>query len=74
MAQAGTCAVDSPVVYDLISVRAGLVRFVDRMTALLVIGSRPRGRTLRALVGSHTARIVHDVEMPALVVPLDART
>ena len=74
VAQAGTCAVDTQVVYDPISVRAGLVRFVDRMAALLVTGSHRRGRPLRALVGSHTARIVHDVEVPALVVPLDART
>jgi nucleotide-binding universal stress UspA family protein len=73
-AQVGACAVDSQVVYEPISVRAGLVRFVDRMAALLVIGSRRRGgRTLRALVGSHAVRIVHDVEVPALVVPLDTR-
>jgi nucleotide-binding universal stress UspA family protein len=74
VARPGTLAVDTQVVYDPISVRAGLVRFVDRMAALLVTGSHRRGRPLRALVGSHAARIVHDVEVPALVVPLDART
>ena len=30
-------------------------------------------RPLRALVGSHAARIVHDIEVPALVVPLGGR-
>jgi nucleotide-binding universal stress UspA family protein len=73
VARPGTLAVDTQVVYDPISVRAGLVRFVDRMAALLVTGSHRRGRPLRALVGSHAARIVHDVEVPTLVVPLDTR-
>jgi nucleotide-binding universal stress UspA family protein len=74
LAQAGTHAVDTQVVYDPISVRGGVVRLVDRTVALLVTGSHRRGRPLHALVGSHAARIVHDVEVPALVVPLDART
>jgi nucleotide-binding universal stress UspA family protein len=41
---------------------------------LLVVGSHRRTRPLRALFGSHTPRIVHDIEVPALVVPLDAGT
>jgi nucleotide-binding universal stress UspA family protein len=69
--------VDSPVgpvktavVYDPISVRSGLMRLIDRTAGLLVTGARGRIRPLRALVGSHAARIVHDIEVPALVVPL----
>lgn len=64
--------VDIGVVYDPISVCGGGVRLVDRTAALLVIGSHRRTRPLRALVGSHAARVVHDVEVPALVVPLHA--
>jgi nucleotide-binding universal stress UspA family protein len=48
------------------------VRLVDRTAALLAIGSHRRTRPLRALLGNHAARVVHDVEVPALVVPLDA--
>jgi nucleotide-binding universal stress UspA family protein len=66
------CAVDTRVVYDPISVRSGLVRLVDRTAALLAIGSHRRTRPRRALLGNHAARVVHDVEVPALVVPLDA--
>ena len=66
-------AVDSLVVYDPISVRGGLVRLLDRTAGLLVAGSHRRTRPLRALVGSHAARIVHDIEVPALVVPLGGR-
>jgi nucleotide-binding universal stress UspA family protein len=63
-------AADGVVVYDPISVRGGLVRHVDRTAALLVTGAHRRTRPRRALVGSRTARIVHDLEIPALVVPL----
>jgi nucleotide-binding universal stress UspA family protein len=66
------CAADGVVVYDPISVRAGLVRHVDRTAALLVTGAHRRTRPLRALVGSHTARVVHDIEVPVLAVPLGA--
>jgi len=69
-----SCTIDSRVAYDPISVRDGLVRLVDRTAALLVVGWHRRTRLLRALLGSHTARIVHDIEVPALVVPLDAGT
>jgi nucleotide-binding universal stress UspA family protein len=71
VARLGTL-VDTQVVYDPISVRGGLVGFVDRMAALLVTGSHRRGPRC-GLVGSHAARIVHDVEVPALVVPLGGR-
>ena len=67
-------AVDSLVVYDPISVRGGLVRLLDRTAGLLVAGSHRRTLSAtRALVGSHAARIVHDIEVPALVVPLGGR-
>lgn len=69
-APAGT-HVDARVVYDPVSVRDGVVRLVDRTTALLVLGTHRRARPLRAVLGSHAARIVHDLEVPALVVPLD---
>ena len=69
-AGASAPAVDSLVVYDPISVRGGLVRMLDRTAGLLVAGAHRRTRPMRALVGSHVARIVHDIEVPALVVPL----
>jgi nucleotide-binding universal stress UspA family protein len=64
------CTVDPRVVYDPIGVRDRVVQFVDRTTALLVLGTHRRARPMRALRGSHAARVVHDVEVPALVVPL----
>lgn len=67
---AGTVAT-TRVIYDPINVRDGLVRLVDRTAALLVMGAHRRTRPLRALFGSHAARVVHDVAVPALVVPLD---
>ena len=69
-AHAGTVAT-TRVIYDPINVRDGLVRLVDRTAALLVMGAHRRTRPLRALFGSHAARVVHDVAVPALVVPLD---
>jgi len=66
------CTVDTRVVCDPVSVRDGLVHLVDRTVALLVLGTHRRSRRMRALVGSHAARVVHDIEVPALVVPLDA--
>jgi nucleotide-binding universal stress UspA family protein len=66
------CPVETRVAYDPLSVRSGLVDLVDRTAAWLVVGSHRRTRPLRALLGSHAARVVHDVEVPALVVPLDA--
>jgi nucleotide-binding universal stress UspA family protein len=64
------CAVESLVVHDPISVRGGLLRLIDRTAGMLVIGAHRHTRPLRALVGSHAARIVHDIEVPAVVVPL----
>jgi nucleotide-binding universal stress UspA family protein len=65
------CAVETSVAHDPFGVRSGLVRLVDRTAGLLVAGTRRRARPMRALVGSHAARIVHDLEVPVLVVPLD---
>ena len=65
-------AVDTRVVYDPISVRDAVVQLVDRTAALLVLGTHRRTRPMRALHGSHAARAVHEVEVPALVVPQDA--
>jgi nucleotide-binding universal stress UspA family protein len=60
------------VVHDLAGVRHGLVRLLDRTAALLVAGAHRRTLPLRALVGSHTARILRDITVPALLVPLGA--
>ncbi len=64
------CDVSTRVVYDPISVHGGLVRAVDRTSALVVLGAHRHGPVHRAALGSHPARIVHDLEIPALVVPL----
>jgi nucleotide-binding universal stress UspA family protein len=57
------------VIYDPVSVRDGLVPFLDRTTALVVVGSRHRPGLGRMVLGSHAVRIVHDAAVPALVVP-----
>jgi nucleotide-binding universal stress UspA family protein len=72
VAEAGI-SVDTRVVYDPISVRGGLLRLVDRTAALLVIGWHRHTRPHRALLGSHATRVVHDAEVPTLVIPLGAR-
>jgi nucleotide-binding universal stress UspA family protein len=41
----------------------------EREAALLVVGSRGRGGAASALVGSVSAGLVHNVDMPTLVVP-----
>lgn len=61
------------VAYDPVSVRDGLVDLVGDTGALVVLGTHHRSRPARTLRGSHAARIVHDVRVPALLVPLDAR-
>jgi nucleotide-binding universal stress UspA family protein len=65
---------DARVVHDPVSVRDGLVRLVDRTTALLVMGSHRRVRPLRAVLGREAARVVHGCQAPVLVVPLRAGT
>jgi nucleotide-binding universal stress UspA family protein len=60
------------VAYDPINVRHGLIRILDRTAALVVLGSQRRTVPVRLLLGRHAARIVHDVAVPAVVVPLDA--
>ncbi len=61
-------AVAPRVIYDPVSVRDGLVPFLDRTAALVVLGSRPG--LGRMVLGGHMVRIVHDAAVPALVVPL----
>jgi nucleotide-binding universal stress UspA family protein len=63
---------DTRVVDDPASVRDGLLRLVDRTTALLVMGSHRRVRPLRAVLGRESARVVRGCEVPVLVVPLPA--
>jgi len=64
------CEVATRVEYEPISVRHGLVRAADRTTALLVLGAHRRSWALRAVHGCEAARVVHDAEVPVLVVPL----
>lgn len=66
---AGT-AVVSQVARDPFSVREGLVPLLDRTAALVVLGSRHRAGEAQTVLGSHAARIVHDLSIPALAVPL----
>jgi nucleotide-binding universal stress UspA family protein len=63
-------AVAARAIYDPISVCDGLVPFLDRTAALVVVGSRHRQGLGRMVLGSHSVRIVHDAAVPALVVPL----
>jgi nucleotide-binding universal stress UspA family protein len=51
-------------------VRDGLVPFLDRTAALVVVGSRHREGLGRMVLGSHSVHIVHDATVPALVVPV----
>jgi nucleotide-binding universal stress UspA family protein len=62
--------VDTRVVEDAIDVRDGLVRLLDRTSALVVLGSQVRRGSGPMAPGSHSARIVRDVAVPALVVPI----
>lgn len=68
----GPGQVDARVVHDPVSVRDAIVDHVGRTTALLVIGTHRRTRPLHGVLGRHVSRIVHDIEVPALIVPLDA--
>ncbi|HET6953734.1 MAG TPA: universal stress protein [Acidimicrobiales bacterium] len=62
--------VEGQVVYDPVSVRDGLVPHLDRVAALVVVGSRRRDGLPRLVLGTHAARLVHDAPVPALAVPL----
>jgi nucleotide-binding universal stress UspA family protein len=62
--------VGSHVVYDPISVHAGLLPRLDEGAALVVLGSQPLRGGARTALGSHAAHIVHDAPVPALAVRL----
>jgi len=72
-AEAAGVVVSGNVIYDPVSVRDGLVPFLDRTAALVVLGSRHRPGLGRMVLGSHAVRIVHDAPVPALVVPMPPR-
>lgn len=57
-------------IFDPVSVRDGLVPFLDRTTALVVVGSGHRPGLGRMVLGSYAVRIVHDAAVPVLVVPM----
>ena len=69
-AEGAGVAIAPRAIYDPISVRDGLVPFLNRTAALVVVGSRHRQGLGRTVLGSHAVRIVHDAAVPALVVPL----
>jgi nucleotide-binding universal stress UspA family protein len=73
-AMAPACDVATRVAYDPTNVRDGLIRMLDRTAAVVVLGSHRRTVPMRLLLGSHAARVVHDVALPAVVVPLDVRS
>jgi nucleotide-binding universal stress UspA family protein len=62
--------VGTRVVRDAIDVRDGLVPVLDRTSALVVLGSHVHPGHGPLAPGSHAASIVHNVAVPALVVPL----
>jgi nucleotide-binding universal stress UspA family protein len=72
-AEAAGVVVSGNVIYDPVGVRDGLVPFLDRTAALVVLGSRHRPGLGRMVLGSHAVRIVHDAAVPALVVPMPPR-
>ena len=63
---------DARVVRNSMSVRAALSVLLGRTAALIVLGSRRRDGPGRMAPGSCSASTVHDVAVPALVVPLPA--
>jgi nucleotide-binding universal stress UspA family protein len=69
-AEGAGVAVSGRVLYDPVSVRDGLVPFVNGTTALVVVGSRHRPGLGRMVMGSDAVRIVHDAAVPVLVVPM----
>jgi nucleotide-binding universal stress UspA family protein len=58
------------VVRNSISVRAALSLLLDRIAALIVLGSRQGEGLGRMAPDSCSASVVHDAAVPALVVPL----
>jgi nucleotide-binding universal stress UspA family protein len=69
-AESAGVAVAARAIYDPVNVRDGLVPFLDRTAALVVVGSRHREGLGRMVLGSHSVHIVHDAAVPALVVPV----
>jgi nucleotide-binding universal stress UspA family protein len=69
-AEGAGVAVAARAIYDPVNVRDGLVPFLDRTAALVVVGSRHREGLGRMVLGSHSVHIVHDAAVPALVVPV----
>jgi nucleotide-binding universal stress UspA family protein len=63
-------ALASHVIYDPVSVRDGLIPFLDRTAALVVLGSRQRPGLGQMVLRGHTVHIVHNAAVPAVVVPL----
>lgn len=62
--------VASQVIYDPISVRDGLIPFLNRTAALVVLGSRRRSGLGQMVLGSQAVHIAHDAAVPAVIVPL----
>ena len=62
--------VSSRVIYDPVGVRDGLVSFLNRTAALVVLGSHHRPGLGQMVLGSNAIHIVHDAAVPAMVVPL----
>jgi nucleotide-binding universal stress UspA family protein len=62
--------VGSRVVRDALDVRDGLVPVLDRIAALVVLGSHVRPGPGPLAPGSHAASILRHAAVPALVVPL----
>lgn len=65
--------VQGRVTYDPVSVRDGVVDTIGQDASLVVLGTHLRSRPARTLRGSHAARIIHDLPVPALLVPLSPR-
>lgn len=63
--------VHGEVIDDAISVRNGLVPFLDATACLVVLGTKHRRGLGRAVFGSHAARVVQGTAVPALVVPTE---
>jgi nucleotide-binding universal stress UspA family protein len=51
-------------------VRDGLIAFLDRTAALVVLGSHHRPGVGHMVLGGHAVHLVHDAAVPAVVVPL----